>query len=305
MYSQYRNVRLVCVITVLLLSDGICARAGIQADPAHPVPPPLWECSDPALQAGLESVIAGLGLREAAAGKQLAVALVDITDPRRPRVASVNGNQMMYAASLPKITILLAACERIKQGYLTLNAEVREKMVRMIRNSCNRSATEMMQRVGESFILNTLQSPRYRLYDPAHNGGLWLGKPYGKYPAKKRDPLYNLSHGATALQTARFYYLLENGLLVSPEMSRIMKKILSKPAIHHKFVKGLEAYQPESRIFRKSGTWHQFHADSAIVERNGRRYIAVALAESPAGGRWLSDLIVGMDRLIFATPCTG
>jgi beta-lactamase class A len=175
----------------------------------------------------------------------------------------------------------------------------------MIRNSFNRSATEMMQRVGESFILKVLQSPRYRLYDPSHNGGLWLGKPYGRFPAKRRDSLYHLSHGATALQTARFYYLLENGLLVSPEMSRIMKKILSKPAIHHKFVKGLEAYQPNSRIFRKSGTWKTFHADSAIVERDGRRYIAVALADSPFGGKWLSDLIVGMDGLIFGGHLEG
>ena len=79
-----------------------------------------------------------------------------------------------------------------------------------------------------------------------------------------------------------------------------MKEILSKPAINHKFVKGLNSVHPASEIFRKSGSWRQFHADSAIVERDGRRYIAVALAEDPKGGQWLSKLIVEMDKLIFS-----
>jgi beta-lactamase class A len=56
---------------------------------------------------------------------------------------------------------------------------------------------------------------------------------------------------------------------------------------------------PDSRIYRKSGTWKQFHADSAIIEHDGRRYIAVAIAQSPQGGKWLSELIVAMDGLIF------
>ena len=91
---------------------------------------------------------------------------------------------------------------------------------------------------------------------------------------------------------------LETGRLVSPELSQEMKTILGDPAIHHKFVKGLEKNRPGSRIYRKSGSWRQYHADSAIVERDGHRYIAVALAQNPAGGRWLSNLIVAMDTLI-------
>jgi beta-lactamase class A len=98
---------------------------------------------------------------------------------------------------------------------------------------------------------------------------------------------------------ARFYYLLQTGQLVSPELSRQMKTILGNPAIEHKFVKGLKSVHPESRIYRKSGTWRQYHSDSAIIEHDARRYIAVALAKSPRGGIWLTDLIVAMDRLVF------
>ena len=265
---------------------------------AGPTCPPLKTCTDPVLQDGLEFCIDSLNLKEAVRNKALCVALADITDPLSPRLACLNGNRMMYAASLPKIAILLGAFERISQGEMTLDPQTRDTLTRMIRNSSNTAATEMMNRVGKAYIADLLQSPRYRLYDPARNGGLWVGKEYGKSPAWKRDPLYNLSHGATVLQVARFYYLLENGLLVSPEMSREMKEILGQPAIRHKFVKGLAGTRGKVSIFRKSGTWRDYHADSAIVERDGRRYIAVALARNPEGGQWLSNLIVALDELI-------
>ena len=174
----------------------------------------------------------------------------------------------------------------------------------MIRNSSNEAATEILNQVGKDYLNELLQSPRYRLYDPEKNGGLWVGKEYGRSPAYDRDPLHNLSHGATAYQVARFYYLLETGQLVSPELSQLMKSILGNPAIEHKFVKGLKKVQPESRIYRKSGTWKQYHADSAIVEHDGRRYIAVALAKSRKGDQWLTDLIVALDKLVCEPSAT-
>jgi beta-lactamase class A len=51
-------------------------------------------------------------------------------------------------------------------------------------------------------------------------------------------------------------------------------------------------------MYRKSGSWRHWHADSAIVERDGHRYIAVALANDNKGGHWLEQLIVAMDDLI-------
>ena len=151
----------------------------------------------------------------------------------------------------------------------------------------------------QEYLAELLQSPHYKLYDPARNGGLWVGKEYAKAGVWKRDPLHNLSHGATALQVARFYFMLETGRLVTPEYCQIMKTMLGDPAIPHKFVKGLKKVHPDSKIFRKSGTWKSYHSDSAIIEHDGRRYIAVAMANSAQGGKWLSNLIVSMDNLIF------
>ncbi len=279
---------------ILLLAINFAATAS-QTYPA------LRAAGDPVLQQGLEKALDGLGLRRAVDSKHLSVALVDLTYPTDPRLAAVNGDEMMYAASLPKIAILLGAFERIAAGDLVLDAKTREQLTQMVRFSSNKAATAMLNRVGKRYLANLLQSPRYRFYDASFNGGLWVGKEYGRNAAWRRDPLHNLSHGATVLQVARFYYWLETGRLVSPKSSQEMKSILADPALHHKFVKGLDSHHPDSRIYRKSGTWKQWHADSAIVERDGRRYIAVALANSAQGGQWLSQLIVSLDDLIFRT----
>jgi len=174
----------------------------------------LDDTCDPALQKELVNRLNSLHLNKAADQKNLSVVVVDITDPLSPRMAYVNPNEMMYAASLPKIAILLGAFDRISHGEMTLDEEALDQFKKMIRNSNNRSATEVLNRVGKDYINALLQSPRYRLYDPEKNGGLWVGKEYGKSPAYQRDPLHNLSHGATAFQVARFYYLLDTGQLV-------------------------------------------------------------------------------------------
>ena len=274
---------------------------GAMADEAYP---PLANSRDPALQHQLALKVDALGLGKAIRQGNLSIALVDITNPSEPRYAALNGNEMMYAASLPKIAILLGAFKRIEEGQMSLDAHTHAQLVRMIRHSSNRDATAMLHRVGPKYVASVLESPEYRLYNPARNGGLWVGKDYGKGGVWKRDPLHHLSHGATAFEVARYYYMLQTDQLVSPKLTREMKAVLSKSAIHHKFVKGLMAYRPGSKIYRKSGTWRDYHADSAIVERDGRRYIAVALAHSPHGGSWLSQLIVVMDKLIFQSDST-
>ncbi len=262
--------------------------------------PTLRESIDPRLQHGLEKSIDALALRDIVDDKKLAVALVDITDTNEPRYASLNGDEMFYAASLPKIAILLGAFVQIEQGEMALTPDTRESLTRMIRVSSNTEATRMLNRVGKQELIDILMSDRFRLYDPDTNGGLWVGKEYGKSAAYRRDPLHNLSHGATALQTARFYYLLETDRMLRADLSRQMKAMLGNPGIRHKFVKGLSKY-PGVRIFRKSGSWRHWHADSAIVEADKYRYIAVALAEHSQGSIWLPKIIQRLHELIVPT----
>jgi beta-lactamase class A len=283
---------------ILITQLALFAVFGAQADSLDGYPD-LRERYDYHFQKQVESSLYQLGLRDAIQDKRLAVALVDITDLEEPRVAAVNGDEMIYAASLPKIAILLGVFAQIEQGKIKLTPAVHESLVQMIRYSSNVEATRMLNLVGKAELIKILQSDRYhRLYDPSVNGGLWVGKEYGKHAAYQRDPLHNLSHGATVMQVARFYYLLETGqLLSSPELCKTMKAIMGEPGIKHKFVKGL-ADRRDARMYRKSGTWHQWHADSAIVEIGSHRYIIVALANDSHGGQWMVKLAAPLNDLI-------
>jgi beta-lactamase class A len=259
--------------------------------------PILRQCFDQELQSGLETALYKLNLVDAVNRKQLSIALVDISTIKHPRVSTVNGDHMVYAASLPKIAILLGAFKQIENGDMLWDKKTKKTLTDMIRISSNQAASEMLRRVGPNRLACILQTSKYSLYAPQFNGGLWCGKEYGKRRAWKRDPLHNLSHGATAMQTARFYYMLETHQLVNPTLTQHMKEILSKPALHHKFVKGLEV-RPGSKIYRKSGSWKRWHADSAIVENGKHKYIVVGLAEHSDGGKWLKQLITPLHDLI-------
>ena len=209
----------------------------------------------------------------------------------------LNGDRMMYAASLPKIAILLGAMVEAELGRLPLNDKTVGAMTNMIRFSSNVDATRVLHWVGEERLIDILQSPRFRFYDAAGRGGLWVGKAYGKSPAYRRDPVAQLSHGATAYQVARFYTLLANDTLLSHPLNALMKETLSKPGIRHKFVKGLEG-KPGARIFRKSGTWQDYHADSALVEIGRHRYVLVGIAQHRDGGKWLVRLAAPLHDLV-------
>jgi len=259
----------------------------------------LRAARDPVLQRSLEGVVRDLGLESQLSQRHLALALVDVTDAQAPRLAMLNGDEMMYAASMPKVGILFGAMAEAESGRFPLDAERLQAMNRMIRQSSNEDATRVLKWVGETRLLDLLQSERFRFYDAQGAGGLWIGKGYGSEPAFRRDPLRNLSHGATAFQVARMYTLLAAGTLFQPRINELMLNILSNPGIQHKFVRALQDV-PGLRIFRKSGTWRDYHADSALVEAGGRRYVMVAIAEHPDGGEWLVRLGARMHALINA-----
>jgi len=259
--------------------------------------PSLWGRTDPVLQKQLENIMETLGYNTAIKNKKLAVALVDIADLKNPRVAAVNGNTMMYAASVPKLAILLGAFVEIREDNMTLDSKTRQSLTDMIRFSSNQDATRMLNFVGKDRLLEILQSSEFGLYDLKGAGGLWVGKEYGKSPAYQRDPLHNFSHGATAMQVARFYYLLESGQVVGEELSGEMKAMLGDPGINHKFVAGLQGYK-DVKIYRKSGSWKRWHGDSALIEAGDTKYIVVGLAENVNGGKWLSRMIKPIHELM-------
>ncbi|MEQ8556157.1 MAG: serine hydrolase [Cyclobacteriaceae bacterium] len=259
---------------------------------------PLVTLIDPQLQRDLDQIIgANKVWSSLVAQKKMCIGLVDLRDAYNVKFARINGNEMMYAASLPKIAVLLAATESINDGSLEETSEVKSDMRIMIAKSDNAATTRMIDRVGLDKIAEVMQNPKYEFYDEDNGGGLWVGKRYAKTGPRKGDPLKNISHGATATQVCRYYYLLAFGKLVNYERSKQMLGYLGDPMLHHKFVNTLDKVAPRAQVFRKSGSWRTYHSDSVLVwGPTWRRYILVALVDDPDGENIMRNLIMDVDN---------
>jgi beta-lactamase class A len=262
--------------------------------------PSLRDESDPELQRALAArVDADTRWRALAQAKHLSVGLVDLRNPEAPRYAAINGDTMMYAASLPKIAVLLAAFQAFEDGTLSQSPQVVDDLTLMIRRSDNQAATRLVDRLGLPAIARTLTAPAVRLYDAATGGGLWVGRAYAQGHPSLPDPLKGLVHAATAYQVCRFYYLLASRQLVSPARSAEMLDLLANTAMAHKFIYHLKDSASLDHVYRKSGTWQAWHADSVLVwQDDGRRYILAALLEDPQGEQILRDLLPAAEEVL-------
>ena len=230
--------------------------------------------------------------------KKLTVGIVDLSVMDSIRYAGLNDNHMMYAASLPKIAILLAAMDAMENEELKETPEVITDLGLMIRKSNNKASTRMIDRLGYEKIESTLRAPKYKLYDEEVGGGLWVGKRYAAGGKRKPDPLKGLSHAATTRQVCSFYYQLAMGNLVSTERSKQMLKIMVDPGLHHKFVNTLDQIAPKAKLYRKSGSWKNYHSDSVLVWGPERRYIMVVLLDDAYGENIIRALVRPLERVM-------
>jgi beta-lactamase class A len=260
---------------------------------------PLYDRVDPVFQSALEERLnQNNQWRKLVSKKKMALCVVDMSN-ETPRFARVNGNHMMYAASLPKIAILVTAYVSFEDGSLEETADVHKDLADMIRVSSNSAATRMIDRVTMKKIQDTMRNPEYGFYDAKRGGGLWVGKRYASSGPRSGDPLFNISHGATATQVCRIFYQLATGKLINAERSKQMLADLADPRLHHKFVSQLDERAPEAKVFRKSGTWKQWHSDAIMVQgEKWRNYILVGLVESESGEAILRSVLPAVEELM-------
>jgi beta-lactamase class A len=253
---------------------------------------------DAALQGELEALDARLRAKYGMSAEQTAVGVLDL---QRLRLAMLRPDHEEYAASVPKIGILLAYFELHPEAATNLDAQTRHEFGLMIKVSSNEMAAKYSRALGLREIQRVLDSDGF--YDAKRGGGLWMGKHYGQGGERIGSPAADNSHAATARQLLRFYLLLEQEKLVSPAASRTMREIFASPDIRHdenKFVKGLAGR--EVQILRKSGTWENWLHDTAVVTGRGRHYIVVALTRHPKGDDYLVDLARAVDDRMSSGP---
>lgn len=253
---------------------------------------------DPGLQAQLEAIDARLRERFEMTAEQTAVGLLDL---RTLRLALVRPDKGDYAASVPKIGILLAWFQAHPAAATQLDPQTRHELGLMIKVSDNEMASKFSQQLGLKQIQSVLD--QYHFYDAAHGGGLWMGKHYGKGGERLLDPVGGNSHAATVRQLLRYYLLLEQGKLVSPAASQTMREIFASPEIAHlndKFVLGLAGR--EVQVLRKAGWWENWFHDTASVTGANRHYLMVAMTHHAKGEAYLAEFARAVDDVMSAPP---
>ncbi|AJR03330.1 serine hydrolase [Siansivirga zeaxanthinifaciens] len=260
---------------------------------------PLNEFKDAELTKKLEaSICKNTSWKNLIDHKKMSVGVVDLSDPENPKFAAINGDEMMYAASLPKIAVLLATEDALEKHEIKLSNDIKTDMRLMISKSNNQATTRLIDLLGYEKIESVLTAPEYNFYDVEKGGGLWVGKRYAASGPTNREPLKNLSHAATVDEVCRFYYLLSYGKLISYDRSKQMLDIMENPDLHHKFVNTLNKIAPNARLFRKSGSWKNWHSDSVLVWDNDRKYILVALLENEGGEQIIRDLVSPVEKAL-------
>lgn len=280
-----------CLMTVTLMT---LALASCRSSTVRELTLDYDTSVDPALQLSVEKLDAELREQYGMTSEQAAVGVLDL---RRGRVAMLHPDRIEYAASVPKVGILLAYFHLHPEAATSLDPETRRALGLMAKASDNETAARFSREMGLREIQRILDS--YGFYDASRGGGIWVGKHYGPNSERIGDPVADHSHAATVRQLLRFWLLLEQEKLVSPEASRAIREIFASPDIPHdniKFVKALA--ERDLQIIRKWGSWQDWLHDSAVITGPGRHYILVGLTRHPRGDEYLVDLARGVDDLL-------
>jgi len=256
--------------------------------------------TDPALQQTLDDIDERIRQRLDIGSEEHAVGVLDLASQK---LALINPDEMFYAASVPKICILAAYLENNSEMIDAMPADVQLELGRMIKHSSNELAAKYGRIVTLEKLEKFIRSKHYRFYDEDRGGGLWIGKHYSKDSPRVGDPLHDHSHGATVRQCLRFYLMMEQGRLVSAAASQKMREIFASPELPHhdtKFVAGLR--DRDVSLIRKSGTWQDWHLDTARIEHDGQAYLLVAMTHHAAGAEYLSSLAAEMHAYFSKRP---
>lgn len=252
---------------------------------------------DPALQSKVEQIDSDLRKKYSMTDAQTAVGVLDLSSPA-PRLAMTHPDREEYAASVAKIGILLAYFTVHPEAATNLDPTTRHELGEMAKISSNEMASKFSHEIGLAKIQDILNKDGF--YDASKGGGIWVGKHYGKDAERHGSPVADNSHAITVRQVMRFWLLLDQGKLVSPQASQTMKEIFATPDLPADDIKFVHALKDREgmQILRKWGTWQDWLHDTALITAPGRHYILVGITRHPKGDDYLVDLAKQVDDLM-------
>ena len=274
--------------------------------------PRLQKIVDDAARAALERF-----KEKGFAEKNLAVTLVDLTDPHRVEQASFRGEEPIYPASVVKLFYLVAAERWMEDGRLKETEEVERALKDMIVESLNDPAHFILDAL--TGVSNGAELPPEELKVWAErrnavnryfaslgyrginvNQKPWCEGPYGR-ERQFYGPHFENRNRLTTDATARLLTEIVTGRAVTPARSAKMLELLKRDFAGksedpddqaHGFT-GI-ALEPGTRLWSKAGWTSTARHDAAYLELpNGRRLVLVTFTTDFAKER---DIIPAIAR---------
>src|SRR3954471_1342777 len=130
---------------------------------------------DAELQKKIEAIDAELREKIGMTSEQAAVGVLDL---EHLKLALIRPDAGDYAASVPKVGILLAYFQLHPEAVDHLDPQTEKELGMMAKQSNNQMASKFSHEIGLKKVQEVINS--YDLYNAEHGGGIWVGKHYGK-----------------------------------------------------------------------------------------------------------------------------
>ncbi|HKC64778.1 MAG TPA: serine hydrolase [Pyrinomonadaceae bacterium] len=249
----------------------------------------------------------------------LAITLIDLTDPQRPRQASFRGEEGIYPASVVKLFYLVMAHHLLEEGKIKETDELRRAMKDMIVDSSNDATAYVLDVITGTTSGPELTGAELKRWEEKRNSvnryfaslgfaGIntnqktYCEGPYG------REQLFRGAKGEnrnklTTDAVARLLSEIATGRAVTPQRSAAMMELLKRDYSGkssdpddqaHGFTS--IALEPGARLWSKAGWTSTTRHDAAYIELpSGARFVLVTFTTDHANER---DIIPTVARVV-------
>lgn len=254
--------------------------------------------------------------------EEVAVTLIDVSDPARIRWGSHRGDQPIYPASVVKLFYLVAAHRWMEDGKLDESDELKRAMRDMIVDSYNEATHYVLDVLTGTTSGPELAPDTLRAWHDQRNAvnryftslgytGIncnkkpWCEGPYGREVQAIRtfEPKRNL---LTTDASARLMTDIALDRVVTPARCEKMRALLTRdpaaPATPEDQVHGFIAsgVPTGTKVWSKAGWTSQTRHDCALLHLpDGRKWVMVIFTEAHAPE---DDLVPGIARDLISTP---
>jgi beta-lactamase class A len=294
---RYRSGQWVMGITLLVfLLSSTFFNAHCGAEQRVPLPPQPIVSKQ--LQGVLDQIVVrNLKKQPGLASGQVHLALIDLANPDKPRLAQYNGRKPVYPSSVIKMIYMGYVYHLAREGTLKITPQVHRKLYQMIHPSSN-TATAWIVDLWSGTSGGGLRSPgAYKEFAFKRNAcNRWLRslgidhinacqKTWGSpIPPGERQFLRNGKpsgpwvnrNSMTAVAAARFLQILAADALVDPGSCNAMCELMVRDVRNQSYQRmRVAGGAPKgAEVFSKTGTTSDtFHDAGIVVLPNGRKFI--------------------------------